>query len=77
MYIYIWILYGCITNINLTISQNDKYFPNTDERPCYLEGEPEQIVKALNVIQDKLVNDNPKRGRSQFMVYKLHILSSN
>ena len=43
-------------------SQNDKYFPNTNERPCYIEGVPEDIVKAIQTIQEKLANDNPRRG---------------
>ena len=43
-------------------SQNDKYFPNTNERPCYIEGIPEDIVKAIQTIQEKLANDNPRRG---------------
>ena len=42
--------------------QNDKYFPNTNERPCYIEGVPEDIVKAIQTIQEKLANDNPRRG---------------
>ena len=51
-----------ITVPNKNSFQNDMYFPNTNERPCYLEGTPEEIVKAMEVIQDKLARDNPKRG---------------
>lgn len=48
----------------IRLSQNDKYFPNTNERPCYIEGVPEDIVKAIQTIQEKLANDNPRRGPS-------------
>jgi len=48
----------------IRLSQNDKYFPKTNERPCYIEGEPENIVKAITTIQEKLQNDNPRRGPS-------------
>lgn len=46
----------------IRLSQNDKFFPATNERPCYIEGEPDDIIKAIQVIQDKLANDNPRRG---------------
>lgn len=52
------------SNCFIRLSQNDKYFPNTTERPCYIEGTPEDIVKAVTVIQEKLTNDNPRRGPS-------------
>lgn len=55
----------CANSIKLkpSIRQNDKYFPNTSERPCYIEGMPEDIVKAVQAIQEKLINDNPRRGK--------------
>ena len=49
--------------------QNDKYFPNTNERPCYIEGTPEDIVKAIKTIQEKLANDNPRRGKVEFRLF--------
>jgi len=44
------------------LSQNDKYFPNSQERPCYIEGEPEEIVKVLDFMQEKVRSDRPPRG---------------
>lgn len=52
------------SNCFIRLSQNDKYFPNTTERPCYIEGFPDDICKAVTTIQEKLVNDSPRRGPS-------------
>ena len=52
------------TSCFVKISQNNKYFPNTSDRPAYVEGEPANVNRALRIIQDKITNDNAKRGAS-------------